>query len=269
MPDDDIKMTTGEHVEQLRRHLLRALLGVAVGVVVCFIFREDLFGIFTWPLSVATGGNPPPLYYFAPSEAFTAMIRMCLVAGVILAGPYVLWEAWRFVAIGLYRRERRTVLRYLVPSIGLFIGGAAFFFAIVAPLVIRFFLLFADGNFPAPPNWWAGWLGERAVTTVPIGAETAGFVKPCLRLSEYLNFVSVLSLAFGLAFQTPLVVLFAVRSGIVTIETMRRFRRHVLLVIMFISALITPPDWLSMVALAAPMYLLYEVGLLVAKKKVR
>ncbi len=268
MPDDDIKMTTGEHVEQLRRHLLRAMAGMAVGVVVCFIFRRALFGVLAWPLSVATGGTPPPLYYFAPSEAFTTLIRLCLVTGAILAGPYILWEAWRFVAIGLYRRERRTVMRYLIPSIGLFVGGVAFFFAIVAPLVIRFFLLFAEGNFPAPPSWWSGWLGERVVTTAP--ADGAGLVKPCLRLSEYLHFVSVLSLAFGLAFQTPLVVLFAVRSGVVPIETMRRFRRHVLLAIMFISALITPgPDWLSMVAMAVPMYLLYEVGLLAAKKKVR
>ena len=269
MPDDDIKMTIGEHVEQLRRHLLRAMAGMAVGVVVCFVFRRALFGILAWPLSVATGGAPPPLYYFAPPEAFTTLIHLCLVAGAILAGPYILWEAWRFVAVGLYRRERRTVMRYLVPSIGLFVGGAAFFFVIVAPLVIRFFLLFAEGNFPAPPSWWSGWLGERIVTTAPAfaPADGAGFVKPILRLSEYLHFVSVLSLAFGLAFQTPLVVLFAVRSGIVPIETMRRFRRHVLLAIMFISALITPgPDWMSMVAMAVPMYLLYEVGLFIASK---
>ncbi|MDY7011469.1 MAG: twin-arginine translocase subunit TatC [Planctomycetota bacterium] len=262
-------MSIGEHVEQLRRHLLRALLGVAGGVVVCLIFRDYLFQLLAWPLSVATGGNPPPMYFLAPSEAFTSLIRMCLVAGVILSGPYILWEAWRFVAVGLYRRERRTVLRYVGASIGLFIGGAAFFFVIVAPLVLRFFLVFAEGNFPAPPSWWSGWLGRRAVMAVPVGAEAAGFVKPCLRLSEYLHFVSVLSLAFGLSFQTPLVVQFTVRSGIVTIETLRRFRRHVFLVIMLISAFITPPDWLSMVALSIPMYLLYEAGLLVAKKKVR
>ncbi len=267
MPDDDAKMTIGEHVEQLRRHLLRALVGVAAGVVACFIFREHLFQIFTWPLSVATGGAPPPLHYLAPPEAFATLIRLCFVVGAILAGPYVLWEAWRFVAVGLYRREQRTALRYLGPSIGLFVGGVAFFFVIVAPLVLRFFILFAEGNFPAPPDWWSGWLGEHAVTTAP--AAGAGFVRPCLRLSEYLHFVSVLSLAFGLAFQTPLVVIFLVRSGIVPIETLRRFRRHVFLVIMLISAFITPPDWLSMVALSVPMYLLYEAGLLAAKRKAR
>ena len=265
--DDDDKMTIGEHVEDLRRHLLRALIVAVAGVIVCFIFREHLFQLLTWPLSVATGGNPPPLHFFAPPEAFTAMIRMCLVAGVILAGPYILWEAWRFIAVGLYRLERRRVLRYLGPSIGLFVAGVAFFFVIVAPLVLRFFILFAEDNFPVPPDWWSGWLGGRTVTTAP--AAGAGGVKPVLRLSEYLHFVSVLSLAFGLAFQTPLVVLFGVRSGIVTVETLRRFRRHVFLVIMFISAIITPPDWLSMVALTVPMYLLYEAGLLVAKKKAR
>ncbi len=263
--DDDVKMTLGEHVEQLRRHLLRALAGVAGGVVVCFIFRRVLFQILTWPLSVATGGDPPNLYYLAPAEAFTTLIRLCMIVGAILAGPYVLWETWQFVAVGLYRRERRTVLRYLGPSIGLFIGGVAFFFVIVAPLVLRFFILFAEGNFPAPPNWWAGWLGGRAVTTAP--AAGTGFVRPCMRLSEYLHFVSVLSLSFGLAFQTPLVVLFGVRSGIVTIEALRRFRRHVFLVIMLISAFITPPDWLSMVAMSVPMYLLYEAGLFVARKR--
>ncbi len=268
MPDDDVKMSIGEHVEDLRRHLLRAIIGAAAGVIVCFIFRERLFQLLTWPLSVATGGDPPPLHFFAPPEAFTALIRLCLVAGVILAGPYILWEAWRFIAVGLYRLERRRVLRYLAPSVGLFVGGVAFFFVIVAPLVLRFFLLFAEGNFPVPPDWWSDWLGGRAVTTAPVAVGT-GFVRPCLRLSDYLHFISVLSLAFGLAFQTPLVVLFGVRSGIVSIETLRRFRRHVFLVIMFISAIITPPDWLSMVAMSVPMYLLYEVGLLVAKKKAR
>lgn len=267
MPDNDAKMTIGEHVEQLRSHLLRALAGVSAGVVVCFIFRRILFQVLAWPLSVATGGAPPNLYYLSPPEAFTTLIRLCFVAGVILAGPYVLWEAWRFVAVGLYRRERKVVMRYLGPSIALFIGGAAFFFVVVAPLVLRFFILFAEGNFPAPPTWWSDWLGGHAVAVAPAGGGEGGFVRPCLRLAEYVRFVSMLSLAFAVAFQTPLVVLFLVRSGIVPIETMRRFRRHVLLVIMVIAAVITPPDWLSMIALSVPMYLLYEVGLFVARKR--
>jgi len=271
MGEDQIRMTVGEHIHELRHCLLRALLGVLVGMVGCFFLRKGLFQVISWPLAVATGGNPPHMYYLSPSEAFTTLVKVCLVTGAILSSPYGLHQMWRFIAAGLYEKERKAVRRYLLPSIVLFAVGVAFFFVVVAPLVLRFFIVFAQQNFPQPPTWMVDWLGDRVVSTAPAGGGAAGdgYLQPALRLSEYVSFVAVLSLVFGLGFQTPLVVLFLARSGIVPIAVMRRFRRYVLLIILILSAIITPPDWVSMVALAGPMYLLYEVGLAVARLRHR
>ena len=265
--ENDARMTLGEHFEQLRMCLIRSLLGVLMGIIICFIFRMQLLEVLLWPLSMATAGSPPNLYYFSPAEAFSTLIRLCLIVGAILAGPYVLWELWHFVSVGLYPHERQAVRKYLLPSIILFVLGIAFFFIVVAPIVLRFFMLFAQKNFPFPPRWGIDWLGKHGVVVEAARNTTVGYLKPRLRISDYTWFVSTLSLAFGLAFQTPLVVLFLARSRIVPIDHMKRFRRHILIVIMIIAALITPPDWLSMVAMSIPMYLLYEIGLLIAGRK--
>ncbi len=275
MPDEELRMTLGEHLEELRRCLLRALLGVAVGMVVCLCLGKVLFKVIFWPLSVATAGRPENLYFHSLPEAFSTYLRVCLIGGAILAGPYSLHQIWRFVAAGLYETERRAVRKYLLPSIALFALGVAFFFACVAPVIVRFFLVFGQTSFPSPPDvpeWLGRWLGEytpggQGPATQP--ASSGAFVRPWLTLSEYVSFTALLSLVFGLAFQTPLVVIFLARSGIVTIDAMRRLRRYVLLVILIISAILTPSDVYSMIALAVPIYLLYELGLVLARGKGR
>ena len=154
----------------------------------------------------------------------------------------------------------------------LFILGVAFFLLVVAPLVTAFFLHFAQSNYPTPPTWdWLSkYLGRddlAAATTQP--AEAGTFVQPMLMVGEYISFVALLSLVFGLGFQTPLLVLFLGRSGIVSVQKMRRVRRYVFLIICIVSAIVTPADVGSMVALAVPMYLLYEIGLFAAARKRR
>jgi len=121
-------MTIGEHVDELRRCLLRALIGVLVGMVVAFIFRRYLWGLVRWPLSAAMGGGPLPLQALAPSEGFATLLKLCLVTGAILSSPWALYQMWSFIAAGLYEHERRAVRRYLLPSMLLFAAGVAFFF---------------------------------------------------------------------------------------------------------------------------------------------
>jgi len=271
MADDDARMTLGEHFGELRTSLLRAVIGVAAGMVVCFCFGTYLIKVMLWPLAVATAGDFPKLAYFTPSEYFTTYLRVALIAGAILASPYGLYQMWKFVASGLYDHERRAVRKYLPPSIFLFMLGVAFFLVVVAPMVMRFFIHFARTNYPAPPTWGVEFwsrilLGGKAATaaTAPAGHAGALFMP---RAADYVSFVATLSFVFGLGFQTPLVVMFLGRSGLVPAETMRRSRRYVFLVIMVISAVVTPADVGSMVALAVPMYLLYEIGLLFAARK--
>ncbi len=264
-------MTLGEHFAELRMRLLRAVLAVAAGMVVCLAFGKYLIQVLLWPLAVATAGNPPRLHYFAPAEAFSTYLRVCMLAGAVLASPYGLYQMWLFIAAGLYERERRAVRKYLLPSVGLFLLGVAFFMVIVAPLVMRFFLQFARTGYPAAPDWGVAFfsrylLGGQVVTPTTAPSALQAGIQPVLRVGDYIAFVTMLGLVFGLGFQTPLVVLFLGRSGLVPVESMRRFRRYVFLVILVFSAVVTPVDVGSMIALALPMYLLYEVGLFVAAR---
>ncbi len=272
MPEQEVRMTLGEHLEELRSRLLRAIIGVVVGMVVCFFLGRYLFAVLFWPLNVATGGNAPRMYPRSLSEPFGTYLRVSLICGAILSSPYGLYQMWKFIAAGLYQRERRAVRRYLLPSVALFALGVVFFLVVVAPLVIGFFLNFASSSFPGPPNWGLDWLGRLlGRPELPASQPTAGgsYVQPWLSLGEYVSFVGMMCLVFGLGFQTPLVVMFLTRSGIVPVERLRRLRRYVFLVICIVSAIITPPDVGSMIALAVPMYLLYELGLLVAARKPR
>ncbi|GAH85921.1 unnamed protein product, partial [marine sediment metagenome] len=206
--------------------LLRAVLAVAVGMVLCYAFGGHLLKVMLWPLAVATAGNPPKLKYFSPSEGFTVYLRVALVAGAVLASPYALRQMWMFIAAGLYERERRTVRKLLAPSVALFLLGVAFFMVIVAPLGMRFFMNFARTHYPEPPQWGVEFfsrflIGDNPVlpatapTTAP--AAGAGSLEPELRIGYYISFVTTLALVFGLSFQTPLVVLFLGRSGLVPV----------------------------------------------------
>lgn len=274
MTEPEVRMTLGEHIEELRRRLIRSLISIAVGMVLCFAFGEYLMMLIQWPLAAATGGAAPRLKAFSLAEGFNVYFRVALLAGAILSSPYWLYQLWRFIAAGLYERERRAVRRMVAPSVVLLIVGVLFFIIVVAPLIIRFFIQFSQDNFPDPPNWGVAWyarhvLGDSpaTVTTAPSAAAPAGGLEQVLNVSEYISLVALLSLAFGLAFQTPLVVYFLGRTGLVPVAAMRKARRYVFLVILIISAILTPPDVGSMTAMAVPMYLLYELGLLAAGRQ--
>lgn len=277
-PAEETRMTLGEHLDELRRCVLRAVIGTVVGMAVAVIFGKYLFQVLFWPLSVATGGNPPHLYFGSLTEGFSTYVRVCLIAGLIISSPYGLYQMWKFIGAGLYEHERRAVRAYLLPSVLLFLLGISFYFALISWLVVKFFLSFGISNFsapPPPPEWASGFLSRyfdipaaaaAAAQTQP--AEASSFVVPWLMLDDYVSFTATMSLVFGLAFQTPLVVLFLARTGIVPLERLRRYRRHVVVLVAILAAVITPTgDAMTMLAMAIPMYGLYELGLLAARRK--
>ena len=160
---------------------------------------------------------------------------VCLVTGLVLASPWVFYQIWAFVAAGLYRHERRYVKKYLPFSLGLFLAGVFLCFLFVLPITLKFLLQF---------NVWLG-------------------VAPTLRLSEWMGFATILPLIFGLSFQTPLVMLFLERINIFTVDDFRAKRKMAILVITIAAAVLTPgQDPFSMMLLAIPMILLYELGIL-------
>jgi sec-independent protein translocase protein TatC len=174
------------------------------------------------------------LVSLAPLETITIFFMVCMVAGLVIASPWVFYQGWAFVAAGLYRHEQRYVTKYLPVSLGLFLSGVFLCFFLVLPLTLTFLLQF---------NVWLG-------------------VAPTLRLSDWMGFATILPLVFGLSFQTPLIMLFLERIHIFTVADYRAKRKFAILVIAIAAAVLTPgQDPISMVALAVPMMLLYELGI--------
>lgn len=182
------------------------------------------------------------LVSLAPLETLTIFFMVALVSGLVLASPWVFYQAWAFVAAGLYRHERAYVKKFLPFSLGLFLAGVFLCFFLVLPVTLTFLLQF---------NVYLG-------------------VAPTLRLSEWMSFATLLPLIFGLAFQTPLVMLLLERLNIFTIEDFRAKRKFAILVITIAAGVLTPgQDPFSMVLLALPMILLYELGILLMARRKR
>ncbi len=175
------------------------------------------------------------LVSLAPLETITIYFMICMVAGLVLTSPFVFYQAWAFVAAGLYRHERHYVKKFLPFSLGLFLSGVFLCFFGVLPYTLMFLLQF---------NVWLG-------------------IEPTMRITDWMSFATILPVVFGVAFQTPLVMLFLERIGILTSDDFRKKRKIAILVIVAAAAILTPgPDVFSQLALAIPMIGLYELGLL-------
>ena len=177
------------------------------------------------------------LQTLAPAEAFSAYMKVSFIAGLILTCPWVFYQIWMFIAAGLYAHERRYVRTAVPFSAALFIAGALFFLFIVAPISLRFFLGFGDLMLVA--SQWT--------------------------LQRYISFVTILMLVFGIAFQTPIAIFILNRTGLVSLDAMRKARKYVFLGVFVVSAVVTPPDVISQVTLGFPLYALFELGILLAQ----
>lgn len=171
------------------------------------------------------------------SEGLLVYLKVCLVFGFILVSPWVLWQAWLFVADGLYSHEKKFVHVVAPISGALFITGSLFFISVVAPMAMTFFIQF-NRTMGVESNW---------------------------TLQSYMSFVLMLTLVFGAAFQMPIAIVFAEMMGLVTIPMLTTNRKYVILALLFISAVVTPPDVISQILLAAPLYVLYESSILVCR----
>ena len=313
---DASRMSFGDHLDELRNCLLRALAGVVVTTVVSLVFGQQVLEIICRPLLIVQhkNGLTPSLQVLAPTAAFTAYLKIGFLCGLIVAMPWVLYQLWRFVMTGLYAHERRF-MRMLVPtSLGLFVAGVLFLYFIVLPIVLSFFITF-NKSFGVPslqPTTIQRWLLPGPADDAPVEAVQATLDVPVLSddptdpkpgqvwvntsmrrlmvqtgkgvlsaplepgatptvmqsqfaIDFYISFVLMLALAFGIAFETPVVVFFLAWSGIVPVATMVQGRRYVLFATVIAAAILTPPDVISQLLLAAPMYLLFEAGLLVAR----
>jgi sec-independent protein translocase protein TatC len=209
--------------------------------LVAFVQNVSMETVNAWVDQTRGPGNhalphDAQLTVLAPADAFTAYLKVSLIAGLILSSPWVFYQIWMFVAAGLYESERKYVHTAIPFSTALFVIGALFFLFIIARITLAFFLNFGD-----------------------IVGVTANWT-----LQKYISFVTTLMLVFGIAFQTPIAVFILVRTRLVSIQTLRKTRKYVILGLAFLAAVATPPDVVSMIALLVPLYSLYELGIILS-----
>ncbi len=231
------RMSVVEHLEELRKRLLWSLAAYVVAVLGCYAFASDLFDLLKRPLVKAMEDYPgSTLAIRSLAEGFLVELKVAAIAGLFVASPVIFYQMWKFVAPGLYDREKRLVLPVVLSSTVLFAGGALFGYFIVFPFVFSFFLSFTGGDTSA-----------------------------LLSIGDYLSFAAKLLAGFGVIFELPLILFILAYLGIVDHEKLRRARRYVIVINFVVAAIITPPDVVSQLFLAIPLILLYEVGVLVAR----
>lgn len=232
---DDGASSLIEHLVELRARLLRAIIGLGIALLALLPFANRLYRWFAQPLleKLPEGAS---LIAVEVASPFFAPLKLALFTAVLVTMPWLLYQAWAFVAPGLYRREKRLALPLLVSAVLLFYLGCAFAFFLVLPTVFSFL---------------------TAITPEGVAMMTD--------INAYLNFVLVIFLAFGISFELPVALVILVVMGWVTPAQLREWRGYAVVAMFVLAAIITPPDVVSQLMLAIPLYLLYEAGIIAAR----
>ncbi|GAB4038926.1 MAG: twin-arginine translocase subunit TatC [Rubrivivax sp.] len=225
------------HLIELRDRMIRALIsvGIAFAVLALYPGPSGLYDLLAQPL-VAHLPNGTKLIATNVISPILVPLKITLMAALLLALPYVLYQVWAFVAPGLYSHEKKLVLPLVISSTILFVVGVAFCYFIVIPGMSKFIQAFAPSTITAAPD-----------------------------IEQYFGFVLTLFLVFGIAFEVPIAVIVLVRIGVVKIEQLQAWRGYFIVASFIVAAVVTPPDVISQLALAVPMCLLYEAGIIAAR----
>lgn len=241
-PADEGKMTIWEHLDELRKRLIRSVIAYVIGATVAWTYRDPILAWLWKPFaeswrSEGISGDPA-LNFAAPSDAFKAYLKLSLTGGLLFSAPVIFYELWSFIAPGLYKKEKKVVLPFVFFSSLLFVGGGLFGWRVAFPVTFSYFLSLAGA------------------------AKVAGVdIHPVLMMEQYLDFVSQMLLAFGIVFELPLFILFLSIAGIVNYLQLLRFGRWFILVAFTIGAIITPPDTTSQIVMSVPLCLLYFLSI--------
>lgn len=217
-----------DHLDELRSRVVKALLVYAACVIVVFQKINVLLALVMKPVG--------QVVFTSPEEAFVAQLNLAFLAGFILALPYILYHGWQFASLGLTEKEKGCIKVYGPASFICFAAGVAFAYFVMIPMSLRFLLNFSSE-----------------------------FFVPMITVDKYISFVGTWIIACGITFELPLVLAFLARIGIATPEFLRQQRRYAILAILILSAIITPPDVMSQLLMAAPLMALYEIGILVTR----
>jgi len=240
MADDTDKESTGtskrsdmpflDHIEELRWRIIKSILAVTVMGGISFAFADYVFKFLTIPL------GDIKLHFTEITGSFYAYLKISFFSGIFGALPIVFYQLWKFTAPGLYRREKKTVLPIVFFSTILFLIGAGFCFFVVLPFALKFLISY----------------GEEVMT-------------PIITVSSYVSFAGLLLIAFGLAFQLPVIGYFLGKIGVVTPRFLSKARPYAVIVFLIGAAILSPPDVFTQVLLAGPLYLLYEITIIIVR----
>jgi sec-independent protein translocase protein TatC len=237
-PENDVKLSFLDHLRELRKRISRALLGIVAGMAVVGFFVEQIFHRLMQPVLDSLPEKQRALHYTSYIEPLMVYLKVALYGGIFVAVPWVLYQLWQFIAPGLYRREKRMVVPFLLSGTGLFYAGAVFCYFVIFPAA-----------FPA----------MAAFATDPS-------LSPVLTMSEQLSLVLGMLLGFGIVFEVPVVIAFLALIGLVNWRWLAKYRRYAIVINVTIAAIITPTgDPLNLAFMAVPMILFYEIGIILAR----
>ena len=241
-PEDELKGSEApllHHLIELRKRLIYSLAAVVVFFLICFFFAKPIYDLLLIPYKWAAGDSSTvKLIFTAPQELFFTYMNVALFGALFLAFPIIAGQIYAFVAPGLYKRERRAFVPYLIATPVFFIMGALLVYFAVTPMALHFFL----------------GMQQNTPGDVQIEMQT--------RVSEYLGFIMTLIIAFGICFQLPVVLTLLARIEIVNTKMLGKGRKYAIVGILAVAALLTPPDPISQIGLSLPMYALYEISIL-------
>ncbi len=226
----DIRMTFIEHLDELRKRLIIVFVSFLAGATLSYVFIEQIVQYLLAPT------HGVDFVYLAPPELFLAYLRLSLVLGIVITLPITLLQIWHFIRPALNRAEKLATEFVLLGGTVFFAAGAYFAYRVILPLTLRFFLQYATSS-----------------------------IQPMFSFGGYVGFVLSILLAFGVAFEMPIVIVILARIGLVTPSMLRGARKPMLIILVVLSAILTPPDVISQLLLAGPMMALYELSVVLAR----
>lgn len=225
------------HLDELRIRITRSLVAIGVAFIACYYFSTELYNFISRPI-LRQLPDTISLIATQVTAPFMVPLQLSFICALLSSAPYVLYQIWMFICPGLYKHERQNITPIIVASCILFYLGIAFALLIICPLALKFFTSYAPDG-----------------------------VKVMLDIGSYLDFIVTIAVATGIAFQIPVITNILIRSGIVSRQQLQQKRRHIIVLAFVLGMLLAPPDVISQILLAIPMWLLFELGLLFSKPK--